>query len=75
METIDSIVEKMGVADVDQKLEEFLIDGILYVFQNRLAKIRTILKGFGTVVNGLGFRTKPYLPQIYGITSKILVPD
>merc|ERR1719242_2551672 len=34
METIDSIVEKMGVADVDQKLEEFLIDGILYAFQS-----------------------------------------
>ena len=35
METIDCIVEKMGVADVDQKLGEFLIDGILYVFQEQ----------------------------------------
>ena len=38
METVDSIVEKMGVADVDQKLGEFLIDGILYVFQEQTSE-------------------------------------
>merc|ERR1719242_1885363 len=41
METIDSIVEKMGVADVDQKLEEFLIDGILnFRLNNKSARVR-----------------------------------
>jgi splicing factor 3B subunit 1 len=67
METIDSIVEKLGVADVDQKLEEFLIDGILYAFQEQTGEdSHVMLKGFGTVVNSLGIRTKPYLPQICG---------
>merc|ERR1719510_328070 len=70
METIDSIVEKMGVADVDQKLEEFLIDGILYAFQEQTGEdSHVMLKGFGTVVNALGLRTKPYLPQICGIVN------
>jgi splicing factor 3B subunit 1 len=70
METIDSIVEKMGVADVDQKLEEFLIDGILYAFQEQTGEdSHVMLKGFGTVVTSLGLRTKPYLPQICGIVN------
>merc|ERR1719361_2740119 len=70
METIDSIVEKMGVTDVDQKLEEFLIDGILYAFQEQTGEdSHVMLKGFGTVVNAFGIRTKPYLPQICGIIN------
>jgi len=65
METIDSIVEKMGVADVDQRLEEHLIDGIIYAFQEQTGEdSHVMLKGFGTVCNALGIRTKPYLPQM-----------
>ena len=55
METIDSIVEKMGVTDVDVKLEEYLIDGILYAFQEQTGEdSHVMLKGFGTVCNALG---------------------
>ena len=32
METIDKVVSDLGTADVDARLEELLIDGILYAF-------------------------------------------
>lgn len=35
METIDNVVTKLGTADIDARLEEVLIDGILYAFQVR----------------------------------------
>ncbi|KAI0986899.1 hypothetical protein GJ496_008233 [Pomphorhynchus laevis] len=44
METIENILDNLGSADIDNRLEEQLID----------------------VVNALGTRTKPYLPQICG---------
>lgn len=35
METIDRVVRDLGTADVDARLEELLIDGILYAFQEQ----------------------------------------
>lgn len=35
METIDNVITKLGAADIDARLEEVLIDGILYAFQVR----------------------------------------
>eukprot|EP01050_Picozoa_sp_SAG11_P006641 SAG11_NODE_523_length_8775_cov_29.592900_4_plen_152_part_00 len=35
MEAIDAIVGKLGAADVDSRLEEQLIDGIMYAFQEQ----------------------------------------
>jgi len=32
METIEKIVTKLGVADINSKLEEKLMDGILFAF-------------------------------------------
>merc|ERR1712216_737419 len=37
METITKVIEKLGTADVDARLEELLIDGILYAFQEQTA--------------------------------------
>ena len=37
METITKVIEKLGTADVDAMLEELLIDGILYAFQEQTA--------------------------------------
>ena len=37
METIDKVVRDLGTADVDARLEELLIDGILYAFQEQVA--------------------------------------
>ncbi|KAI9234898.1 MAG: splicing factor 3B subunit 1 [Podila humilis] len=69
METIEKVVTQLGAADVDGRLEEVLIDGILYAFQEQTVEDIVMLNGFGTVVNALGFRSKAYLPQI---TSTIL---
>ena len=67
METIELIVQNLGAADIDTSLEEHLIDGILYAFQEQVTDdTQVILSGFGTVVNALGVRMKPYLPQVCG---------
>ncbi|KAI9347201.1 armadillo-type protein [Zopfochytrium polystomum] len=64
METIENIVSTLGSSDIDDRLEEVLIDGILYAFQEQTVEDVVMLNGFGTVVNSLGVRVKPYLPQI-----------
>jgi splicing factor 3B subunit 1 len=76
METIKKVLENLGSADIDVKLEERLIDGILYAFQEQAVDAnlagsnsnegQVLLDGFGTVVNTLGERCKPYLKQIVG---------
>jgi splicing factor 3B subunit 1 len=67
METIELIIQNLGAADVDPRLEEVLIDGILYAFQEQASDdTQVMLSGFGTVVNALGLRIKPYLPQVCG---------
>eukprot|EP01135_Chromosphaera_perkinsii_P005482 Nk52_evm31s352 gene=Nk52_evmTU31s352 len=66
METIDGVITNLGSADIDQALEERLIDGVLYAFQEQTAEGNVFLNGFGTIVNSLGFRSKPYFPQICG---------
>ncbi|XP_048578646.1 splicing factor 3B subunit 1 isoform X1 [Nematostella vectensis] len=66
METIEKIMGQLGSADIDSRLEEQLIDGILYAFQEQTQEDIVMLNGFGTVVNALSKRVKPYLPQICG---------
>jgi len=68
METIEKILEENGATDIDQRLEEQLIDGILYAFQEQTSDdTKVMLNGFGAVVNALGKRAKLYLPQVCGI--------
>ncbi|KAJ3359756.1 Splicing factor 3B subunit 1 [Kappamyces sp. JEL0680] len=64
METLDQIVASLGTVDLDDRLVEVLIDGILYAFQEQTIEDDAVLNGFGTIVTSLGIRTKPYLPQI-----------
>lgn len=67
METIDKVVRELGAGDIDPRLEEVLVDGILYAFQEQQSdEYEVMLNGFGTVVNALGERCKPYLPQVCG---------
>lgn len=83
METVQKVLENLGTGDVDERLEERLIDGILYAFQEQAVDVGSValgansnsiiakdgqvmLDGFGTVVNALGERCKPYLKQIAG---------
>eukprot|EP00040_Diaphanoeca_grandis_P037207 m.241356 g.241356 ORF g.241356 m.241356 type:complete len:1231 (+) comp33773_c0_seq1:225-3917(+) len=66
METIEKVLSNLGAADINPQLEEQLIDGILYAFQEQTTEDVVMLNGFGTVVNSLGERAKPYIPQICG---------
>ena len=67
METVEKVISNLSAADIDQRLEEQLVDGILYSFQEQTGDDSAVmLNGFGTIVNALGGRTKPYLPQICG---------
>ncbi|KAJ8905480.1 hypothetical protein NDN08_001987 [Rhodosorus marinus] len=68
METIEKIVDDLGVSDIDQKLEERLIDGILFAFQEQGSDENpVVLNGLGTLINALGLRAKPYLQQLASI--------
>ena len=66
METIEKTLSNLGAAEIAGELEERLIDGILYAFQEQTTEDVVMLNGFGTVVNCLGERAKPYIPQICG---------
>lgn len=67
METVELIIQNLGSADISERLEEQLIDGILYAFQEQASDENLVmLSGFGTVVNAFGLRCKSYLPQICG---------
>jgi splicing factor 3B subunit 1 len=74
METIKKVLENLGAGDIDDRLEERLIDGILYAFQEQAVdassslgkESQIMLDGFGAVVVALGERCKPYLKQIAG---------
>ncbi|KAL9040302.1 MAG: hypothetical protein Q9214_004542, partial [Letrouitia sp. 1 TL-2023] len=64
LETIEKVVSSLGAADIGERLEERLVDGVLHCFQEQSIEDVVMLNGFGTVVNALGVRCKPYLPQI-----------
>ena len=64
MEGIDKIVVELGTSDIDDRSQEVLIDGVLYAYQEQTIEDPIILNGFGSVVNSLGMRVKPYFPQI-----------
>ncbi|XP_071710178.1 uncharacterized protein [Rutidosis leptorrhynchoides] len=67
METIEKVVANLGASDIGPRLEELLVDGILYAFQEQTSDdANVMLNGFGAVVNSLGQRVKPYLFQICG---------
>ncbi|XP_022647565.1 splicing factor 3B subunit 1-like isoform X1 [Varroa jacobsoni] len=66
METAEKILANLGAAEIDSRLEEQLIDGVLYAYQEQTSEDMVMLNGFGTIVNALGKRVKPYLPQICG---------
>ncbi|CAI5446674.1 unnamed protein product [Caenorhabditis angaria] len=66
METIENIVALQGANEIDARLEEQLIDGLLYAFQEQTQEDSVMLDGFGTICGALGRRAKAYIPQICG---------
>lgn len=67
MEAIEKIVVDLGVADINSKVEEKLMDGMLFAFQEHTSDdSAVIINGFGTIVNALGSRCKVSIPYICG---------
>lgn len=64
METVEKVVGNLGAADIGERLEVELVDGLIYALQEQTIEDKIILDGFGTVINALGMRVKPYLTQI-----------
>jgi splicing factor 3B subunit 1 len=66
IETIEKIVETLGSADIDKRLEYELVDGILHTFQELHSEedSKFVIRAFGTIINSLGVRVKQYLSSI-----------
>ena len=64
MDAIKDVVGQLGTADVDERLEVLLIDGMIFAFQEQSMEDKVMLDGLGVVAGALGMRTKPYLTQI-----------
>lgn len=54
METIQQVISSLGAADIDERLEVQLVDGIIYAFESQTTEDNVMLDGVGTVVNALG---------------------
>ncbi len=67
LETIEKIISTLGVADIPSRLEQLLIDGLIFIFQEQTSDDgNVILNGFGSIINTLNLRAKPYIPLICG---------
>ena len=69
METVDKVVGALGAADIDARLEEQLVDGILYAFQEQARSFfwgGALLYAFCGCTKpwGLGFRGGRHHEQV-----------
>ncbi|CAD8187639.1 unnamed protein product [Paramecium pentaurelia] len=68
VETIEKFINQLGVSDIDQKLENRLMDGVLWAFNEQQSEdTQTMLSGFGSIINAFGSRSKPYFSQLGGV--------
>ncbi|EFJ36211.1 hypothetical protein SELMODRAFT_404013 [Selaginella moellendorffii] len=69
VETIDKVLSQLGASGVDSRMEQLLVDGMIYAFQEQpeTSNGTIILNGFGALVHALGSRASPYLPQVCGM--------
>ena len=71
LECIEKIIKILGVIDIDKRIEQLLIDGLMLCFEeqntdesNTNNSNNILLSCFGQVIESLGTRIKPYLPNI-----------
>ena len=68
LETVTKVIEMHGVSNIDTRLEELLVDGLVYAFQEQSSEDAfVIIRGFGIIANAFGVRLKPYLSQISAV--------
>lgn len=61
-ETIDLIITNVGASDIDTRLEELLMDGILYAFQEQTSDdSAAVLNAFGIFPPFFLFSSLPYI--------------
>eukprot|EP00746_Dinoflagellata_sp_MGD_P158438 gnl/MRDRNA2_/MRDRNA2_86468_c0_seq1.p1 gnl/MRDRNA2_/MRDRNA2_86468_c0~~gnl/MRDRNA2_/MRDRNA2_86468_c0_seq1.p1 ORF type:complete len:1062 (-),score=31.98 gnl/MRDRNA2_/MRDRNA2_86468_c0_seq1:117-3245(-) len=68
IETIQKVISLTGEIELENRLEEELLDGILFAYQEHSAEDKgwVIFNCLVTVINALKMRARPYLPQICG---------
>lgn len=71
VEAVERIAGGLGLSDVDARLEERLVDGLLFAFQEPgpNGDSPTVLKALSVVIGKLGTRSKPYISQIMPIVK------
>jgi splicing factor 3B subunit 1 len=82
-EAVESVVTQLGVADVDKRLEERIVDGLIHAFQMQITAVgadevehshaaNAVLKGFAAVLTTFGPRARDYVPQVCGMVKLLL---
>mmetsp|Transcript_15831 Transcript_15831/g.31775 ORF Transcript_15831/g.31775 Transcript_15831/m.31775 type:complete len:1262 (-) Transcript_15831:1556-5341(-) len=70
VEVMDQVIGNLGVADIDNRLRDRIMDGMLHAFQEQGADDNpVVLSGLGTFVEKLGLNAKQYLEGIAGIVK------
>jgi splicing factor 3B subunit 1 len=77
VETIDNVATELELSDIDSKLEERLIDGMMWAFQEHGNSggggsgddSPVVLNALATVVQKLSSRAQPYLKQIVSMVQ------
>ena len=80
MECISKVLNELGADGISERLEATLVDGVVFAFQEqggpgqgteeggsgswKFSPSEVILRGFATVMEVLGDRARPYVPQI-----------
>jgi splicing factor 3B subunit 1 len=68
LEAIQKVIDIHGVGNIDTRLEERLVDGLVYAFQEQSSEdASVVIKGFGSIAAALGVRLKPYLSQVSAV--------
>ena len=77
METIEKIISNLGVSDISPELENLLVEGMLFAFQDQKSDdTQVMFNSFGTVINALGLRVKDRLKPICDtIHWRLNLPD
>ena len=77
MITLQKIIEMYGVDDISLRLEEILVDAAIFAFYQQVNdEDNAVLKGFSSIIKGLGVRSKKYLPQIVAnICARSKIPS
>ena len=65
MNSITSVLSLLGASDLDLRLEEQLMNGLRFAFQEQGGEdSRALINCYGTVLKMLGIRAKPYMDEI-----------